>query len=235
MGKQRPCLAGLMAAIGITAMYRGRIRPWMYTWGADPDELTAVFPGDELVRAGAPRTTRALTIHAPVNAVWPWLAQIGEDRGGFYSHALLERAVGARIHNAGRIHPEWQDLHVGDSIWLARRYGDDARQIVAVVEPHSHLVLTSPADFDRLQRGGTASGAWGFYLRRSGGKTRLIARGSGRLVGTPWFDVAHFVMERKMMCGIRDRAEQTPPVASSLHRESEFEHQQIGSHVSTIS
>lgn len=216
-------------------MYRGRIRPWMVAWGASFDEVTAMLPGDELVRSGATRTTRALTIDAPARAVWPWLAQIGEDRGGFYSLAVLERAVGARIHNADRIHPEWQDLQVGDSIWLARRYGDNARQIVAVVQPQSHLVLMSPADFDRLQRGGTASGAWAFYLRGSADRTRLIARGSGRLVGTPWFDIAHFMMERRMMCGIRDRAEQMQSVASTLKGESEFVRQQTNDHVTAIS
>lgn len=189
----------------------------MYTWGADAEELAAVLPGDELIRAGAPRTTRAVTIDAPVAAVWPWLAQIGEGRGGFYSHAILERAVGAHIHNANRIHPEWQDLRIGDSIWLARRYGEDARQIVTLVEPESHLLLTSPADYDRVQRGDTASGGWAFYLRRSQGRTRLIARGSGPLVGTAWFDIAHFVMERRMLCGIRDRAEQMRGYVSVHH------------------
>ncbi|MGV0596701.1 hypothetical protein [Mycolicibacterium vulneris] len=224
-----------MAAIGIMAWYRGRVRPWMFTWGASSDEVTAVFPGDELVRAGTPRTTRALTIDAPTRAVWPWLAQIGEDRGGFYSHALLERAVGAQIHNADRIHPEWQDLHVGDSVWLARRYGDDARQVVVLVEPKSHLVLMSPADSDRVRRGGAASGAWAFYLRRSDGRTRLIARGSGRLVGTPWFDIPHFVMERRMMYGIKRRAEQMLIDALVLNYESSRTYRQMRDHATAIS
>lgn len=206
-----------MAAIGVMALYRGRVRPWMYTWGASADEVTAILPGDDLIRTGVPRTTRALTIDAPARAVWPWLAQIGEDRGGFYSLAVLERAVGARIHNADSVHPEWQDLHVGDSIWLARRYGGDARQIVVLVEPESHLVLMSPADFERVRQGATASGAWAFCFRRCDGRTRLIARGSGGPVGSLWFDIAHFVMERRMMCGIRDRAEQMKSDVSILH------------------
>ena len=81
-----------MAVFGVVALYRMRVRPWMYTWGASDDEVTAVLPGDELVSAHTPRTTRALTIDAPIAAVWPWLAQIGEDRGGFYSYSVLERA-----------------------------------------------------------------------------------------------------------------------------------------------
>ncbi len=197
-----------MAAFGAVALYRMRLRPWMYTWGASDDEITAVLPGDELVSAHTPRTTRALTIDAPIAAVWPWLAQIGEDRGGFYSYSVLERAVGAHIENANTVHPEWQDVHVGDTVWLARRYGDAARQVVAAVAPGSHLVLMSPGDFERVQQGKKLRDAWGFYLRRKGGWTRLLARGSGGAVGHVTFDVPHFVMEQKMMRGIRDRAEQ---------------------------
>ena len=125
----------------------------MYTWGAGADEVDAVLPGDELVAAGGIRTTRAVTINAPADAVWLWLAQIGEDRGGFYSYSRPERSVGARIHNADTVHPEWQELHAGDAIWLARRYGEGAREVIAAVEPKSHLVLMSPDDFDRLQHG----------------------------------------------------------------------------------
>lgn len=130
MGKQRPVLSGLMALIGVAALYRSGMKPRMYAWGAEDDEILAALPGDELVRAGALRTTRAVTVDAPVEAVWPWLVQIGEDRGGFYSYSWLERAAGARIHNADVVHPEWQRLLVGDSVWLARRYGVKARQLL---------------------------------------------------------------------------------------------------------
>jgi hypothetical protein len=207
MGKQRPVLSGLMAAIGIVALYRAEIRPRMYTWGAHDDEVLAPLPGDELIREHAVRTTRAVTIDVPVESVWPWLAQIGEDRGGFYSYSGLERAVGAQIHNAATVNPEWQDLQVGDTVWLARRYGDVARQIVASVKPNSHLVLMSPPDYERVRSGKRASGAWGFYLRQEKGRTRLLVRGSGGAVGTALFDIPHFVMEQKMMRGIRDRAQ----------------------------
>jgi hypothetical protein len=80
--------------------------------------------------------------------------------------------------------------------------------VVAAVEPDSHLLLMSPADFDRVQRGLTASGAWGFYVFEQGGWTRLVVRGSGGVVGHAAFDIPHFVMEQKMMRGIRHRAQQ---------------------------
>lgn len=214
MGKQRPLLAGSMAVATGAALYRAILRPWMYTWGADDNEISAELPGDELVSANTPRTTRAVTIDAPIRAVWPWLVQIGEDRGGFYSYSVLERAVGAHIHNAHTIHEEWQDVRVGDTVWLAKRYGDVGRQVVAAVEPGSHLVLMSPPDFERVQRGEKASGAWALYLRRKYGWTRLLARGSGGAVGHASFDIPHFIMEQKMMRGIRDRAQRTRRASS---------------------
>lgn len=198
-----------MAGVAAIAFYRGRLRPWMYRWGATDDDVTETLPGDELVDERAPRTTRTVVIDAPPAAVWPWLAQLGEDRAGFYSYSLLERAVGAEIHNADVVHPEWQDVNVGDTVWLSRRYGKHACMVVAAVEPASHLVLMSPSDFDRVQSGKRAAGAWAFYLRRTGNRTRLVVRGSGGGVGHFAFDVPHFVVEQKMMRGIRKRVERS--------------------------
>lgn len=209
MGKYRPALADLLAAAGVAALYRSHVRPWIYTWGARPDEVAATLPGDDLTEPGGPRTTRAVTIDAPRQDVWPWLVQIGEDRAGFYSYSLLERGVGADVHNADVIHPEWQQLQVGDTVWLAHRYGPDASQIVAAVKPRSHLVLVSPADYQRLQRGEKATGSWSFVLRREVGGTRLLARGCGGAVGRFWFDIPHFVMEQKMLRGIAKRAQRS--------------------------
>jgi hypothetical protein len=120
---------------------------------------------------------------------------------------VLERAAGADIHNASEIHPEWQELEVGDVVSLARRYGDYGRQVVAAVEPNSHLVLVSKADYERVLSGEKATGSWSFHLRTEGASTRLIARGSGGAVGRAAFDIPHFIMESKMLRGIRSRAE----------------------------
>ena len=208
MGKQRPVLAVAMAAAGTVGLYRWVVRPRMYNFGATAEEIAARLPGDELVEPGAPRSTRAVTIDAPAETIWPWLAPIGEDRAGFYSYDLLERLAGARIHNADTVHPEWQELHVGDTVWLARRYGERARHVVAAIEPTSHLVLMSAPDFERLERGEKAFGSWGFYLRPRNGQTRLLARGTGGPIGVTGFDIPHFVMERGMLRGIRERATQ---------------------------
>ena len=238
MGKQKTWLADLMAAVSAVALTRGPLEQWISRWGADDEEITAVLPGDELVAADLPRTTRALTIDAPVEMVWPWLAQIGEDRGGFYSYSWLERAAGAHIHNANTVHAEWQNIRVGDTVWLARRYGYRARQVVAAVKAKSHLVLMSPDDFRRVQRGEKASGAWTFCLRRQIGWTRLIVRSTGGVVGHSLFDIPHFVMEQKMMRGIRDRAEQArrERTAAFIREECQsIHHEELGKPVQTTS
>jgi hypothetical protein len=187
MAHERRWLAGAALALGTEALYKGFLRPWMYNWGARPDEADAVLPGDELVTSSTPRTTRGVTIDAPVEEVWPWLTQMG----GFYGY-------------------DWQELQVGDPVLLADSYGPMARQVVAAVEPKSSLVLMSESDFDRVSRGEQARGSWAFHLVPEGGRTRLLARGSGGAAGNATFDIPHFVMEQKMLRGIRDRAQASP-------------------------
>ena len=104
----------------------------------------------------------------------------------------------------------WNGLSAqSDTIWLARRYGERARLVAAATEPQSYLLLMSPSDFTRVQGGGRAGGGWGFYLRPADGGTRLLVRGSGGAVGHAAFDIPHFIMEQKMMRGIRDRVQQS--------------------------
>ena len=83
-------------------------------WGATTAELQRPLPGDDLVPHSRAGYTQAITIRAPVAAVWPWLVQIGQGRGGFYSYEGLENLVGCDIHNAERVLPEFQILASGD-------------------------------------------------------------------------------------------------------------------------
>lgn len=186
------------------------LEPWFRRWGATDDERAAPLPVDQLVAPGATTTTRAITVHAPIAEVWRWLVQIGQDRAGFYSYTWLENLVGAGMHNAHTIHPRWQERNAGDSVWLASEslYHDRGRQVAALVDAPYALVLVSPVDWDRIRHGGRASGAWSFFLEpRGDASTRFIVRSSGGAVGTHLFDALHFVMEQKMMRGLRDRAE----------------------------
>ena len=207
--------AGAAAATATLVACDLALRPWFLRWGATREELARTWPGDELCPDAASVATRGLTIHAPVDEVWPWLVQIGQDRGGFYSYTWLENLAGAQIHNADRL-LRVSPREVGDTVWMAppERYGGQGCMKVAQVEPERALVLVSPEDFDALQEEGgrAAEGTWAFILSPVDKKiTRLIVRsrsgpkaGAGRFL---LFDPIHFVMERKMMLGIRDRAE----------------------------
>ncbi len=107
-----------LAAASVPVVYALTIRPWHLRWGATDEEFTRPLPGDAVVPDGI-QSTRAITIHAPARAIWPWLVQMGQDRAGFYSFDWLERLAGADIHNADHIIPAWQHLAVGD---LMRTY-----------------------------------------------------------------------------------------------------------------
>ncbi len=163
--------------------------------------------GDELIPFGELTATRAITIHASADRVWPWIAQLGQGRGGLYSYDALENLVGCDIHSADRIVTEWQDVRVGDEVRLAPKVGVG----VAVAEPGHVLVLRGgvpingtppPYDF-----------TWAFVLRgRPDGTTRLVVReryGYARrwapLLVEP-VEAVSFVMTQKMLRGIRDRA-----------------------------
>ena len=110
-------------------------------WGATPSEANAVLPGDEIIDDPSMITTRAITIDAPPEAVWPWLVQMGQGRGGFYSYERIERLVGLDIRNADQIVPGWQRLEIGDQIRMAPpKAGPDAGFTVAAIDPYRSIV-----------------------------------------------------------------------------------------------
>ena len=127
------------AAILAVTAYERLVRPWQERWGATDDEVAADLSGDELTVEPASQSTRAITIDAPPEQVWPWLVQLGADRGGFYSYDWLENVFGLAIHNADELVPAWQHLSVGDVVWANRaRTGG---WIVERLEPNEVLVL----------------------------------------------------------------------------------------------
>lgn len=194
--------AALAGTAGALATYVFVIRPWHLSWGATDEELNMPLPGDGLVEKPKLNATHAITIDAPVDVVWPWLVQIGQRRGGFYSYTWLENLVGCQMHNADQIVPEWQELKVGDEIWL---HPKAPPLKVLAIEPERAIVLEN---------------SWSFFLRSiDEHTTRLIIRGRGEfnpdlknallnfLLWRGVFEPAHFIMERKMMLGIKERAE----------------------------
>lgn len=171
------------------------VRPWHLRWGATDEEADKPLPGDELVPNPAIESTRAITVNAPIEEVWPWLAQIGQDRGGFYSYEWLENLAGCRMRNADHIHPEWQHREVGERVPLHPAFGLK----VASFEPSQAIVLEG----------------WGpFVVEPIDEKsTRVIIRSRvPRRLGVLLyylltFEIPHFVMERRMLKGIKQRAE----------------------------
>jgi hypothetical protein len=203
--------AALAGAAGL-AGYTFLMRPWHLKWGATDEECREPLPGDEIMPNPELESTHAITINAPVSDVWPWLVQLGQTRGGFYSYAWLENLVGCDMRNADRIVPEWQSLRVGDVVWL---HPKAPPLPVVILEPHRAIVLGGQGELtgdDTI----VVSGTWGIYLKEVDEKTtRLLTRnrgirGQGLLgwfVNYAVFEPAHFIMERKMMLGIKERAE----------------------------
>lgn len=188
---------------------------WMRRWGATPDEVARGLPGDELVPAPQIRFTRAITVGAPPAAVWPWIVQQGQGRGGLYSYDALENLVGCDIHSADRVLPEFQTVAPGDAV----RLGPEGYPCFYVNEvvPGRTLVLFSapPAAPDGAAAEVPALSSWVFHLEdEAGGSTRLLVRGATQwapsfAANLTWqlSDILGFVMGRKQMRTIKARAE----------------------------
>ena len=203
------------------------IRPWHLHWGATHLDRIAVLPGDALSPYASAAVTHAVNIDAPAEAIWRWLVQIGQDRGGFYSYTLLENLAGCDMPNTLRIVPEWQQRSIGDTVWFGspKRFGGRARMIAAVVEPMRSLVLATPGDWELIRMGKEGLDTnWTFTLQRKGvNTTRLIARLRSaanltifqRMMNFLFWEPAHFVMERRMLLNIKKLAEANPQVTLS--------------------
>jgi len=190
-------------------------RLWFNRWGATPAECQRALPGDELVPAPRLVYTHAVTIQAPPEAIWPWLVQIGQGRGGLYSYDGLENLVGCDMHSASRILPQYQDLKVGDPVLFGPAEKNFPGQVVVAIEPCRSLVMCA---LDPVTRQAVESATWAFVLEKlPGGATRLLVRGrngyapnfANHLI---WHIVEpiSFVMERRMLRGLRARAEGHP-------------------------
>lgn len=220
MSRKGRCFAVLVALGAVVLLYVLGVRPWLLDWGATPLERVRILPGDEIVPGAVRATTRALTIDAPAAAVWPWLAQLGQDRGGFYSYELLEDLVGCEMPRADRILPDAQQWRPGDSLWMyppAKLDGLGSAPLLAAVPGRALAFGTWPPGAAHT---GPPQGSWAFILEPvDAGTTRLLVRGRGSAAARPlaWafdrgvFEPVHFVMERRMMEGIRRLAEGRGP------------------------
>jgi hypothetical protein len=179
-------------------------RPWcLRRWGATAEEATKTLPGDDLLVEPDLASTRAISINAPTDAVWPWLAQMGSGRGGVYTYDWIENLLGLQMHSVDVVLPQFQEIKVGDAQWLGKN-GPVLR--VAVADAERALVFRSD-DGDWV---------WAFCLFGDGTETRLISRNRIATPHASWpsraftryvMEPGSLVMERKMLIGIKQRAE----------------------------
>jgi hypothetical protein len=211
---------GLVLLLGVTA-YALFVRKRLLQWGATNEEALQPLPGDDLVASPNYQSTRAITINAAPSEVWPWIIQTGYQRGGFYSYDWLERKAGLKnLQSSDRIMPAWQEIQAGDTVAISPVTPLD----VAVLEPERAFVLhavMSPFTgqlVDRALQSDSASmdWSWAFVLEPAEpGTTRLLARVRANFQPPPlgkifyWLalEPVHFLMENKMLLGIRERAQ----------------------------
>src|SRR5919202_4061538 len=198
-------MPALMIFVALWGLFLAVLHPWFMNWGSTPEEQAMVLEGDTT----PPETyfTRAITIDAPPSAVWPWLLAIGQDRAGFLSNDYLENLTGADIHNADALRPEWQPRALGDRVPMAspgmRALGGEATStMIRILEPE-RVIADTPGRFVLVPIGHSA--------------TRLLLRESlddPIRAGAAWvlWDPMHFVMEQRMLQGIKERAEGRPLV-----------------------
>lgn len=201
--------ATLLAACAVAIVYARYGRPWQLTWGATPDEVSRPLPGDELVTRPTFNATRAITIAAPPQEIWPWLLQVGVTRAGWYSYDILDN-LGRR--SARRIIPELQNLAPGDVVPMS----PNGKQGIPVLSmnPPASMVWGTPAE-----------STWTWQLDSNpDGSTRLITRVRSRyrwlspsIAMSLLVEFTDVWMMRKMLLNLRDRAEGlvTEPARSS--------------------
>jgi hypothetical protein len=211
-------LAVTAVATASVVGYEWWVKPWQQQWGATQVECAASLPGDELVTEPATQLTRAITIDATPERVWPWIVQLGADRGGFYSYDWLENLFGLKIHSADDVVAAWQELQVGDVVYASRDrtagwYVVDLRPNEALVLKVANVAAGRPLRRDEQLKW---EFLWTFALQpAASGGTRLLVRertafGSAltRTMMAP-IGVASFVMTRRMMLGVKARVEGT--------------------------
>ena len=201
---------------------------WRTRWHATTDEVKEPLPGDEIVKAPTWTYTHAIRILAPRAAVWPWVVQIGQGRGGFFSYDVLENLVGCDIHNVLELRNELQQLRAGDRV---RMHANGFGPSVSILDPGRALVLGGPRDANGSQA------TWGFYLHQTeDGVTRLIERGrhavgkgiQAKLGYGPYLiDPVGFVMSRRMLKTIKCLAEAAPWKPKYVSDESQRKHHGI--------
>jgi hypothetical protein len=189
----------LAIATALAGLYARVLRKSILNWGATDEETSTRLPGDELLEHADGVSTRAIDIDAPPAAVWPWLAQMGPaPRGGAYTYDWIENLLGLHMHSTDDVLAEFQNPQVGETFSLGSN-----RMKMDRVESERVLAWRSE----------DGNWVWTFVLEPRDGGTRLISRNRFRLpklvarIGMLPMEPGSLVMERKMLRGIKQRAE----------------------------
>ena len=190
-------------------------RRYYRNWGATKAECQMPLPGDTLVADPAIQTTEAVYIDAPVSAVWPWLLQMGQDRGGFYGCEALKNRAGLQHNDTDRVHPEWQQLRVGDPVRLAPEgwlgSPDGVSLSVNEIVPEKYLVLQATRPDNRWDA------VWSFHVQphwedrvRLLTRVRIGLRHPGEVFVMELIRPAIALSTRGMLLGVKHRVERSP-------------------------
>jgi hypothetical protein len=200
------------AALMLVALLTPFLRPSRCHWGLRADEAKGLFPGDEHVPTPSWSWTHAVEIEAPPELVWPWVVQIGADRGGFYSYQWLENLAGCNLLNAERIHPEWAHKPGGTLVLHPKM---PAIPVVSLEVGKSLVAFAAPDAAARAAGRPWSSASWAFVVQPlPAGRCRLISRFRSacsedlmtRISQGPWLlEPVGFAMDRRMLMGIRAR------------------------------
>jgi hypothetical protein len=190
-----------LTVLGVVVL--ATLMPWMDRWGTSEAEIITAYPGDELVPS-VYSYNRAVTIQARPEEIFPWLLQMGAERGGLYSYTWFETYVlQCELVNADRIHAEWLDLKVGDQVKMCPGNSGPLPFEVTNVELNRAVVMGH-------YENGTWLDTWQFILvPQDDGTTRLVLRSRDMKTGLLWTAIrpGQFIMERRMLLGIKERAE----------------------------
>lgn len=193
-----------IALVTLALLYWFPLRRWFGRWGTTPHELTRAMAGDAIIPDPTHSATHAVTIDATPQDIWPWLVQLGYQRGGLYSYDWLDRLFGILDRpSAEHVLPDFQQLTVGDTIRLGPR---EELTVAAVHEKRALVLRYSAHEFEWV---------WQFGLYPLNERwTRLISRGTERYRNTvaAWLfmrvmEPAAFIMTRRMLLGVKQRAE----------------------------
>ena len=199
-----------LVLLAVIIVYMSILRSFLMHWGSTKDERNKFYPGDSIVIDPKTKTTIAVTINEPPSSIWPWVAQMGLNKGGFYSYTWLENIFGCKLHNADAIHPEWQNVNQGDiePVCDAAAKKNMPGWIVAVLIQNKAFVYKINSD---------SSWTMGYYIdSMDAGHSRLITRmrySAPQTLGEfisekAWLEWAHCIMQRGSIKGIKRRSEQ---------------------------